>query len=1017
MHSERRRSKLCAVRRLLLALPLALACTESSTEAPQDVTTAADWFFPFDFGPPADLSGGNDGDDVPPPPDAEDGEVEDTDDVEPPDVCAPQCGTAEAPRVCGDDGCGGTCGTCEEGTTCIDGACALVGGSCSSPVIIESTSGVTTTRVVPVIDQSYCVDPADGASHGNGVADVAVQVQSLGGAALLKVAPGSTALLVPSNGCGQAATCFQAGAPSVVVAQGTSFVSLEATDPGPVDLQLTLCASLCAANSCLPNECGLPCLCNAGLSCRSDGSCAEAQPSEECSNATAVVLSATPSTFQVSLAGRTRDDQCTPAGAVDAVYALQTATDERVRVEVASDSPVSARLVTSCLGVDPGAVCDGAAAEPGTPVGVTLGASESAWLVVEGPLDASATVTLSRCSGCSADCPCFPGQACVAGVCVAPTTHDQCDSPLVLTAGKAVQHSLAKMTDDYRCFDGESGTDAVISFTAPSAGEYGLRLDSLHPLSAFELTRCGDPSSCARSVLTPTEVVLHLDAGQTTTWVVDRPVANLDSGFTARVTDCAAACQGAPCGTRACGRTCGCEGQKACVAGACVDAQPADTCDGAPTIQTVPAALSVDLNGLQRDYSCRGRGAASPDAVVRFIAPHAGTYVAKVSGLGAPVVYRPTGCGTEISTCIGRDSDPVLSQEFFFVREGETVLLVLDRLAPEGLTDGTVSLVVASVTGVAGGLGSACTASSDCSLAERCLFGVCTLSCNSNDQCGKGVAGPRGTVFGCPTDVCLPGPSGCSAYCTAGSGGDIACSDDASCGGQDRCTGFALSDADTLVPFCATAGTLSPRGAPCTSSAACASNLCVLGACREPCASNSACSPTERCLGTVGETVLGGKKGITGVCLGAKDLGGTCTLDADCPGGSCDAVLGPKGETQFVCRTPPTGAQFAFNEICATNSNCSTGRCLYGEVLGLLDAYCTSGCSSDLDCHGGTVCRDVSIWDADTPENPADDVTLPLCVRGAAGSGCLPHGVNTCDPGLLCAPTATKPEFGLCAQP
>ncbi len=1004
------------MRRLTPVLFALLGCTDTPVTSATDVANDIPWIIEFDFGPPPEISGPTPLDAPSTEPDGEATDAEPEDSVE--DTgCVPSCGTAEAPFACGPDGCGGECGTCEAGFACVVGACAPLGGTCDAPGVLVAGAETNSLLVTAVLDQSQCALPADGTPVGAGAPDIALEVRTPDAPALLEVVTVGAGLLTRTSVCGTAGTCLDGPSDRLVLPVGTWSVSFEAASAEitSATLSLTRCDETCAPSSCLENACGIPCACPAGTFCRADGLCGPAKAGDACFSASPQGALANTTGIAVTLDGYGRDHSCTPEGSVDTIYTLSPLTDRRVRVTVeSSNANVGARLVTAC---DVASSCSASGrATPGAPRGSVLAAGRTAWLVVDGPTEASVNVSVEPCDTCDATCPCFAGQDCVAGFCVVPTATKGCDSPLTVTLDQPASYTLAGTSDAQRCFDGDSGTDAVTRFVAPHAGEFGLRFDSLHALRAFELTRCGDPSSCAASMTTPIDVVRTLEAGEATTWVLDRSVPAIDSGFTVTATDCAAACVGAPCDRRVCGRTCGCGAGEACVDSACVAAEPADSCASPPTLTSAPSTLTLDLGPLRNDFSCRGRGTTSPDAAIRFVAPGTGTYSAKAGGLGSPIVYRPTGCGTGISSCEGREDAPVLSQEFFFAREGESVWLVLDRLAPESLSDTAVTLTVTRVTGLQGGLGGACASSQDCTLSERCLYGVCTQRCASNAECGAGASGPRGTQFGCPTDICVPGPDGCISYCTAGAGGALGCNDDATCGGADRCTGFALSDGQ-LTPFCSAGGSLAPRGAPCASSSACASNLCVSGLCREPCKADGACTPAERCLGVVGDTVPGGPRAVVGACIGAKDLGAACTVDADCPGASCDAVLAPDGSTRFVCRTPPTGAQFTFGELCAKDSQCTTGRCLFGDVLGLLDAHCTSGCSSDADCTLGTTCRPHTLWDGDTPSDPADDVALPVCQRGNSGAGCLSAGVNTCDSGLLCKPTTLKPAYGKCAAP
>ncbi|MEC8025073.1 MAG: putative metal-binding motif-containing protein [Myxococcota bacterium] len=198
-------------------------------------------------------------------------------------------------------------------------------------------------------------------------------------------------------------------------------------------------------------------------------------------------------------------------------------------------------------------------------------------------------------------------------------------------------------------------------------------------------------------------------------------------------------------------------------------------------------------------------------------------------------------------------------------------------------------------------------------------------------------------------------------------------------------------------------GTL-PIGEACTQDQQCATNLCEFGFCLQPCLDQSACTfagdsctpvgnlttgplrsacladgallptgqPCTNAQGNMDSSVCG--SGHCDLLSAFPSCAPLCTSEADClPAQECNLVLYATGtnpntlpvvqgtfqanthDAVMGCYTAPNPGFKAVGETCANNEQCTSNKCL--PILpGDPTAYCTSFCTSDIECPTGTSC-------------------------------------------------------------
>lgn len=212
----------------------------------------------------------------------------------------------------------------------------------------------------------------------------------------------------------------------------------------------------------------------------------------------------------------------------------------------------------------------------------------------------------------------------------------------------------------------------------------------------------------------------------------------------------------------------------------------------------------------------------------------------------------------------------------------------------------------------------------------------CTPSCASGSHCEGGACVPdAATCSLAPGASCSPGDPCCGdnarsirGVCAGGGyfGSDYTCS--ALCGSDSECTSGCCYTLQNGQGACRRAG-LGTEGAPCRSSACCASPLvCSNGSCAQPgyvrnLDPGQPCTDSRQCWGNTSHT-------SEGVCANLFNTGyycrAFCTNGSNCTSGCCyrlDNGQGACGQTLLA----PAGSACQASSCCAGSLICSSGVC------------------------------------------------------------------------------------------
>ena len=917
------------------------------------------------------------------PPDGEDG-PQDGDDALDSDAmlgetgCEPQCDE----RVCGDDQCDSTCGECDAGFGCTDlGQCVPAGTSCQGALPIAGA---------PWAGQGDTADHPDvfGCAGDGSGADVVYRFDAAKtGTYSAKLTANHDATLAIATGCSMSSECsargtnltFEAafGEPVYLVVEAAAGTS------GLYTLEVGGCDNPCSPNQCGVGKCGIQCACAEGKYCQVNV-CLTADAGEHCSGSP-VSITELPFTHAPNLTKHTNALACDDVAGdgKDVVYVYTTATTRAITATV-TGAP------DAWVGID--TVCGGCSlsGSGGVQVGAIAKGGKDLYLVADAGAGTAVNIQVNECAAnsCAGVCPCLIGKKCVGAMCVAPTNGDTCADAAEVSAGSQT-HSLEKMTNTHACGDGKAA-EAFHTFTAPTAGTWELRVSADQSLALYRVAECG--SECS-DYTAGGRLALELAAGETALFAVARLGDADGAGYTLEATNCTAACAGASCDTVACGTICGCAGGESCKGGSCQDGAQGDTCDTATVIDSVDQPTAGTLVGKGDVLGCGvGSGLGTADALFSFVPPSTGTWSAAVVGAGQLVVLLPSSCLAGNQSC----TRPAAAKQLFLAHKGLPTPIAVDSIGGAG---GAFTLSLSRVYGLAGSLGHGCSSDADCPLADLCVGGVCSVSCMTDSACAGAANGPRGSDFVCFDGAC----AGCPAVCAPGPAPSV-CDKTTVCTDPYTCSAFAIPGSP-LATVCLLPGTLLAAGMACEDHSACASGVCGAGVCRTVCATEAQCGEAECHLTELGSEILG-------TCRAAPaNVGGSCSGNADCTVETpvCDAHLLPDLSTVATCRSGGAGDLGA---SCEANGDCQSGRCLFADDLSFTGGYCGQTCLDPEDCSGDLTCRTFSVWQAGTSD-PADDATLPMCVRGGVNQSCHVTGSNLCDDGLVCKDLFGGP-IGVC---
>lgn len=297
-----------------------------------------------------------------------------------------------------------------------------------------------------------------------------------------------------------------------------------------------------------------------------------------------------------------------------------------------------------------------------------------------------------------------------------------------------------------------------------------------------------------------------------------------------------------------------------------------------------------------------------------------------------------------------------------------------------------IDLYCRSANAGGGSLGQVCSQDSECAsnLCYEGRFGkVCSQPCGQDADCP--IAGYECKVVGVNsanntpinTRICAPrSPAPCTA--------NDDCATGLTCAIVPNVSGSALESA------CIPAAGRQPSGVACSSNDACASRLCLNGACAAPCEDATQCGNNQIC----GKNVTVNKDNLVGsfdVCRVPAET--RCSASDQCDSARVCGELRPAmaGGLEAFCRFPNTGATIKqLGAACVADSECREGLCSQ------LSDECTVVCNQDANCNvaAGQIC---AVYE--TGNAPA----IGLCTKACSDN-------SGCDPGLVCTINADPPN-------
>jgi MYXO-CTERM domain-containing protein len=315
-------------------------------------------------------------------------------------------------------------------------------------------------------------------------------------------------------------------------------------------------------------------------------------------------------------------------------------------------------------------------------------------------------------------------------------------------------------------------------------------------------------------------------------------------------------------------------------------------------------------------------------------------------------------------------------------------------------------------------------------------LGVCLEKEGNNNNGTKGVGEPCDSSFECESQLCVYQGNG--GYCRQQCNNDADCPDGEYCAGLQGAPGGACFEGGENNN---NNGDLKGIGEACGNGTECASGVCAGGEgtgyfCVQLCDTTDDCPDGYVCyplqggggacfavdVKEIGEGCSSNDECASGVCVslgGAYFCSDNCTAHTDCPCGmKCTATNGGN----FCEGGAPKVSCIPDGETCATDSECSSGICLFG--------VCQIACSiftGDALCPDGQGCGRLVTDKPDgfcmkagmkgTGEYCAADLECYslFCYEGACETPCNPYSPNTCAAGLICDPALG--DVGVCSEP
>lgn len=243
---------------------------------------------------------------------------------------------------------------------------------------------------------------------------------------------------------------------------------------------------------------------------------------------------------------------------------------------------------------------------------------------------------------------------------------------------------------------------------------------------------------------------------------------------------------------------------------------------------------------------------------------------------------------------------------------------------------------------------------------------LCDCSCGAPDPDCKAIA----LTKGCPLATSCEASTGvCKVpFCTHN--GD--------CKAPQWCVGHYSVGKGQQKGICALPNPQAlATGSSCTTNNACATGLCLAGACRKPCEQDSHCATGVSCLALVPPQGLAGKpKGAVSACYGSVTLGKACAKQADCTGGNegCLALLQPV-TLKPIFRCGELVSTHDEGSKCQETANCAPGLLC---AAGVCRRACPGGAA---DCPTGLSCKPAVLFNGALTSTD-DDVKVNACTAG-----------------------------------
>lgn len=334
--------------------------------------------------------------------------------------------------------------------------------------------------------------------------------------------------------------------------------------------------------------------------------------------------------------------------------------------------------------------------------------------------------------------------------------------------------------------------------------------------------------------------------------------------------------------------------------------------------------------------------------------------------------------------------------------------------------------------GVAGGQGSPCTTSANCTGGTVCEGGVgsssllCTRDCTGSESCPAGYSCQPSTAgFACLPQVgvpdqcrfCVSGADCSSGVCITGNGGRNYCSDACTVGQTDQCAMGSTCVDTGSGGFCAPNTACTNQCTPATAATecgpgyACSSGTCTpTGALGDRCEVSQFCQP---CMVCALDSNNLSRAYCRACCNGAAQCSGCTATSCAAVAGNPATCLPQDAGPESLC-IPFQGADIC--EACTTSAQCTGGRpCVGGLCRSSCDPMNPGTCPACFIAAGAGVCI-CGAAELSGPNEPCSVGTAMIavcetglrCMGGLCRVPCTLGAPNACAAGFSCIELASQ---------